>query len=137
MKTLHEIFTLIQEAPTRKERQEILTENDSFTLRTVLQLNFHDDIQLEIPGGKPPYTCGDTPSGGMDKRIAKLGNCTRGSKVNQMKKETIFINILESMIEEDANILCLAKDGKIMKEYSRVSESLVKSVFPTLVKVSE
>ena len=134
MKTLHEIFTEIQDAPSRAERQEILKENNSFSLRTILQLNFHEDIQLELPSGKPPYTCDDEPYGKPEKKIKQLGKCVAGSAGNSIKKEKMFIEIVESLTEKDANIVCLAKDGNIMKEFSRVSESLVKSVFPTLVK---
>ena len=65
-----------------------------------------------------------------DFMLSAYGNGTSGP----IKKEKMFIDIIESLTEEDANIVCLAKDGKVMKEYSRVSESLVKSVFPTLVK---
>jgi len=133
-KTLHEIFTEIQEAPTRAERQEILKENDSFSLRTILQLNFHEDVQLDLPDGKPPYTCDEEPYGKPEQKIKQLGKCFKGNSVNMIKKEKIFIEILESLTEEDANIVCLAKDGKIMKEYSRVSESLIKSIFPTFIK---
>lgn len=134
MKTLHEIFTEIQEADTRAKRQEILKDNDSFSLRTILQLNFDSTIQLDLPSGKPPYTCDEVPYGQPDKKIKMLGYCVKGNNLNAIKKEKQFIDILESLTEEDANIVCLAKDGKIMKEYSRVSESLIKSVFPTLVK---
>jgi hypothetical protein len=134
MKTLHEIFTEIQDSPTRAERQEILKENNSFSLRTILQLNFNKDIKLELPTGKPPYTCDEEPYGKPEQKIKQLGKCAVGSGTNSIKKEKIFIEIVESLTEKDANIVCLAKDGNIMKEYSRVSESLVKSVFPTLVK---
>ena len=135
MKTLHEIFTEIQEADTRAKRQEILKDNDSFSLRTILQLNFDSTIQLDLPNGKPPYTCDEVPYGQPDKKIKMLGYCVKGNnKLNAIKKEKQFIDIVESLTKEDANIVCLAKDGKIMKEYSRVSESLIKSIFPTFVK---
>ena len=134
MKTLHEIFTEIQEAPTRAERQDIINENDSFTLRTVLQLNFDKTIELDLPAGKPPYKCKDKATDKPDSLLKGLGNCVKNSRLPGFKKEVAFINILENLTEEDANIICLAKDGKIMKKYSRVSESLIKSIYPSLVK---
>lgn len=134
MKTLHEIFTEIQEADTRAKRQEILKDNDSFSLRTILQLNYDSTVILDLPVGKPPYTCDDEPYGKAEQKIKQLGNCVKGNGISSLKKEKLFIDIIESLTEKDANIVCLAKDGKIMKEYSRVSESLIKSVFPTLVK---
>jgi hypothetical protein len=134
MKTLHEVFTEIQDAPTRKERQEILQANDTFTLRTVLQLNFSSDIELDIPTGNPPLECSKKNPLDRGEIIRKLVYCVKGGKYTTIKKERIFLDVVESFTEDDANIICLAKDGKIMKKYSRVSESLVASVFPTLVK---
>jgi len=132
--TLNEIFTSIQEVKTRVERQDILKQNDSFSLRTVLQLNYDSGIELDLPAGKPPFTVNEVPAANLDKTIKLIGYCVVNSSISKMKKEASFISILESVAEEDANIICLAKDKKIEKEFSRVSESLVKSVFPTLVK---
>ncbi len=132
--TLTEIFTSIQEAKTRVERQDILKQNDSFSLRTVLQMNYDSSIKLDLPSGKPPFTVNEAPGANLDKTIKLIGYCVVGSSISKMKKEASFISILESVAEEDANIICKAKDRKIEKDFSRVSESLVKSVFPTLVK---
>jgi hypothetical protein len=65
--------------------------------------------------------------------------CVVGNKtVNQMKKEKIFIAILEQIHEEDANILCAAKDGTITnlqnKKYRKITKSLVEATFPELLK---
>jgi hypothetical protein len=133
-KTLNEIFTSIQEAKTRAERIEILKQNDSFSLRTVLQLNYDSGIKLDLPKGKPPFAVNEAPAGQLDKTIKRIGYCVVNSSMSKLKKESNFISILESVSEEDANIICRAKDKKIEKLFSRVSESLVKSVFPTLVK---
>ena len=132
--TLTEIFTSIQEAKTRVERQDILKQNDSFSLQTVLQMNYDSSIKIDLPSGNPPFTVNEVPAANLNKTIKPIGYCVVGSSISKVKKETIFISILESVTEEDANIICLAKDKKIEKEFSRVSESLVKSVFPTLVK---
>ena len=132
--TLNEIFTSVQEAKTRAERQEILKQNDSFSLRTVLQMNYDSTIKLDLPSGKPPFTVNENPAGQLDKVIKGLGNCVVNNALPKIRKESSFISILESVSEEDANIICRAKDKKIEKDFSRVSESLVKSVFPTLVK---
>ena len=132
--TLNEIFTDVQEAKTRAERQDILKQNDSFSLRTVLQMNYDSSIKLDLPSGKPPFTVNEAPAGQLDKTIKNIGYCVVGSSISKIKKESSFISILESVSEEDANIICRAKDKKIEKDFSRVSESLVKSVFPTLVK---
>ena len=131
MKTLHEVFTEIQDAPTRKERQEILQANNTFLLRTVLQLNFSSNIELDVPSGNPPLDCVEEYPTKPDVLIKKLGKCIKGSNISGLKKERLFLDVVEGFTEDDANIICLAKDGKITKKYSRVSESLVKLVFPS------
>jgi len=57
-----------------------------------------------------PYTCDEVPFGQPDKKIKMLGYCVKGNnKINTLKKEKTFIDILESLTEEDASIVCLAK----------------------------
>lgn len=134
MKTLTEIFQEIQDADTRVKRQEILKENDTFALRTVLQLNYDKTIELDLPSGQPPFTVNEAPAGKLDSVIKGLGSCTKNSRQPKIKKERAFISILEGVSKDDAQIICRAKDKKLDKLYSRVSESLVKSVYPQFVK---
>lgn len=134
MKTLTEIFQEVQDADTRAKRQEILKENDSFALRTILQLNYDKTIELDLPSGQPPFTVNEAPAGKFESVVKGLGSCTKMSKQPKIKKERIFISILEGVSEDDAKIICRAKDKKLEKLFSRVSESLVKSIWPQFVK---
>lgn len=134
MKTLIEIFQEVQDADTRVKRQEILKENDSFALRTILQLNYDKTIDLDLPSGQPPFTENEAPAGKLDSVIKGLGDCTKLNRHPKIKKERMFISILESVSKDDAKIICRAKDKKLEKLFSRVSESLVKSIWPQFVK---
>lgn len=137
-KLLHELFEEIQEAQSRADRIKIIKENDSFTIRTILQLAFNKSIELDFPSGAPPFTPSTAPTGLEPARlkniIRSLGLCVKGNKTPPMKKERTFINILESIHEKDAAIIIAAKDKSLSKLYSKITENLVEKTFPSLLK---
>lgn len=137
-KLLHELFEEIQEAKTRADRIKIIKENDSFTVRTILQLAYNKSIELDFPSGAPPYTPSDSPTGmeltRLKNVIRPLGNCVKGSKTPGFKKEKILIGILETIHQKDAEIIIAAKDKTLNKLYSKITENLVEKTFPSLVK---
>jgi hypothetical protein len=137
-KLLHELFEQAQNLPTRLERIELLKKQDNFALRTILQLAHNPKIELDFPEGAPPYKKSDNPIGlehGRLKNIIRsLGQCVKGNNVSQVKKEQIFIRLLESVDEKDAQIIIAAKDKVLHKLYSKVTENLVEKTFPALLK---
>lgn len=137
-KLLHELFEEIQEAKSRADRIKIIKENDSFTVRTILQLAYNKSIELDFPAGAPPYTPCDSPTGmeltRLKNVIRPLGNCVKGNKTPGFKKEKILIGILETIHQKDAEIIIAAKDKTLNKLYSKITENLVEKTFPSLVK---
>jgi hypothetical protein len=137
-KLLHELFEEAQNAKTRDERIKLFKDNDTFVLKTVLQLAYNKSIELDFPDGAPPFTANTAPTGLESVRlknvIKPLGNCVKGNKIAGFKKEKIFIGILESIHSKDAEILIAAKDKKLSKLYSKVTENLVEKTFPALLK---
>lgn len=137
-KLLHELLEETQEAKTRADRIEIFKKNDSFVLRTILQLAYSKSIELDFPSGPPPYKPNDAPTGlelaRLKNIIRGLGNCVKGNKTPNMKKEKIFIGILESVHPKDAEVIIAAKDKALSKLYSKITENLVEKTFPALLK---
>jgi hypothetical protein len=137
-KLLHELFEEAQNAKTRDDRIKLFKENDTFTLRTVLQLAYNTSIELDFPSGAPPFTENTNPTGLEPVRlknvIKPLGNCVKGNNIAGFKKEKILIGILESIHTKDADIIIAAKDKKLNKLYSKITKNLVEKTFPSLVK---
>ena len=53
--SLDEIFSKVQDVRAMKDRVEILQENACYALRLVLQGNFNDCVQFDLPEGEPAY----------------------------------------------------------------------------------
>jgi hypothetical protein len=137
---VHVVFEKICEIEDRDERIAYLKENGNRQVRTILQLAYNDKIILDVPKGKPPFTpCQDhnTPVP-LSKAFDNLARIVKGTKLDQVKKETVFISILESIPEETAKILIAAKDGNLVtiqsKKYSKITKSLVEATFPSLLQ---
>jgi|TARA_B110000908_G_scaffold171383_1_gene233942 hypothetical protein len=137
-KLLHELLAEAQEAKTRVERIEIFKDNDTFALRTILQLAYSKSIELDFPTGAPPYKVSTAPAGlelsRLKNIIKPLGSCVKGNKTPSFKKEKILIGILESVHAKDAEIIIAAKDKTLSKLYSKITENLVEKTFPSLLK---
>ena len=139
-KYIHEVFEEICKLEDRNDRIKCLKENAFKQVKSVLQLCYNDKIELALPKGKPPFTpCpeGREPAS-LSNAFKPIGVCVVSNKLNQIRKEKIFIGILEQIHEEDAAILCAAKDGTITnlhnKKYRKITKSLVEATFPELLK---
>jgi hypothetical protein len=134
----HEIFEKLQEVRAMKDRVQILEDNASFALKTILQANFNDWVKFELPEGSPPYTKDENPpehsAGRLEKVIPQLKLFVEGSKLPSYKKEGRFVQLLESIHHKDAEILIAMKDKSLMKLYSAITPALVKKAFPLLIR---
>ena len=138
-KYIHEVFEEVCKLDNREDRIAYLKENAFKQVKSVLQLCYNDNIELDLPYGKPPFEAcpeGREPAS-LQNAFKPIGMCVKGSNLPRLKKEKIFIGILEQINEEDANILCAAKDGAIttlhMKKYSKITKSLVAACFPEIL----
>jgi hypothetical protein len=136
----HEVFAKLNSIESFHERVKYLQENASFAIKTILQCNF-SKLVLELPDGMPPFKEDPMPSGynltRIDKAIGILPRLikedTPAPALTRIKKETMFIRLLESIHKDDAAILVYMKDKEITKHYPNVDITLVKTAFPTLV----
>ena len=134
----HETFECVAKASTVDKRIKILQENATFALKTILQVNFRDDITFDFPEGKPPYKPDEMTVPGfqlrsIEKGIKLLKNCvSQNTKIPNIKKESIFIRLLESVHPKDAEILIAMKDKDLKSLYKGLTLATVKKAFPTL-----
>lgn len=67
------------------------------------------------------------------KEYTKFYNFVRGGNdsMNGIKRENIFINILEGLHPLEAEILCLCKDKKLQTKY-KISKEIVSEAYPDI-----
>tara|TARA_Y100001937_G_scaffold55310_1_gene76232 strand:+ start:852 stop:1286 length:435 start_codon:yes stop_codon:yes gene_type:complete len=137
-----EIFERASALPTQKERRAFLRENDCPELRDIIRINYDPTIESLLPKGKPPYTADEAPEGKSPSHLGKkfrrfkyFFNGPTGLKTEALKRESMFIELLESIHYTEAELLVAAKDKKM--KYPGITEKLCKDAFPGLIAETE
>ena len=136
---LSEILRKVSNAKTKAEKIALLQKHNTNALRQVLIINFDDSVISMLPEGDVPYTPNDAPIGTDHTRLESeykgLYRFVKGGqdKLPSLKRETMFVQLLEGLSSEEAELLCLAKDKKITSKYKRITKAVVQEAFPAIV----
>jgi len=133
---ISEIIKKASNAKTKIEKIQILQENNSQALRSILKWNFDSELESDLPEGEVPFTPNDAPIGTEHTLLAKeyknLWKFIKGANsLTNMKRETLFVQLLEGLHESEANILVLVKDKSLQSKY-RITHAVVKESFPEI-----
>jgi hypothetical protein len=134
----HEVFEQLEHTTGVDERVAILRDNLTQAVQMVLQAAFKPDLQLDLPEGAPPYNPDGNPPGlqpsPLKQQIQVLPSLLkRNTRISPIRKETLFIRLIEGAHAKDALILIAAKDKKLSELYPLLTESLVRTAFPNLI----
>ena len=130
-----EILQAVSSAKTKKQKIEILQEYRSPALVSLFVWNYDDSVKSAIPEGNVPYTPNDAPTPEAQSKLASqyrtLYNYVKGGNdaLRQVKRESLFIELLESLHPDEAELICLVKDKDLTKKY-RVTHNVVKEAYP-------
>ena len=136
--TIAEILQKAHNAKTKSEKVKVLQQNNSQALRSLFIWNYDDSVVSAIPDGEVPYRPNPAPMGTehtlLEKEARKFYYFIKGGADNlpSMKKENMFIQMLEGLHEDEAKVLCLVKDKQLGKRY-RITKAVVETAFPTIV----
>tara|TARA_R100000152_G_C6705527_1_gene134176 strand:+ start:171 stop:635 length:465 start_codon:yes stop_codon:yes gene_type:complete len=132
-----EVLRKVSNAKTKAEKIKILRENNSSALRQILIINFDDSVVSLMPEGDVPYTPNDAPVGTDHTRLEHESKglyrfFKGGAKLPSLKRESMFVQLLEGLSAEEAELLCLVKDGSLSKKYKRITKAVVSEAFPSI-----
>ena len=134
---LSEVLQKVHNAKTKAQKVKILQENNTNALRSILIANFDESIQSLLPEGNVPYEKNDAPVGTehtvLEQEYRKLYLFFKGGSksLKQSQRENLFIQMLEGLSEEEAELLILVKDKALNKKY-RVTRACVETAFPKI-----
>ena len=134
---MHEVLQKVSNAKTKKEKIKLLQEYNTNALRMLLIINFDDSVVSLLPPGDVPYTPNDAPEGTehtiLEKEARLLHHFFKGgSNVSQVKREQMFVQMLEGLNKGEADALIKAKDKKIGKRW-KITKAAVSEAFPQIV----
>lgn len=137
--TVAELFDRVGKAPTKEEKLEILRRNDDAGVRAMLKVAFDPEYEWDLPEGAPPFKVD------RDLPVGYAANNLRGNSrlfyifdkkytnVKRVRKEMLFINLLEGLHHTEADLVIAIKDGQLPKLYPGLDDGLVREAYPGLL----
>lgn len=118
--SLAEIINKACEMKTKAEKVEWLKKHNSKPLRNVLKVMYDKSLKLNIPNTAPPYVPSEMPEshGLLYREARKLTYFVEGfngDNIKPMRREALFIQMLESVDKDDAVLLCKMIEQKPLK----------------------
>ena len=148
---ISEVLQRVSNAKTKAKKVEILQEYKTPALKKVLLCNFSKRISFCFPEGQTPFRPNESPKGVdhtllineqrmLDKFIKKTINgvtyygCSGNVRpmMAQMKKENLWIQVLEGLHPEESEVLDLVKDKKLTTRYKITKQNVI-DAFPELL----
>jgi len=135
---ISEVLRKVSNAKTKAEKINLLRENNSQALRSLLIWNFDESVISMVPEGEVPYTPNDAPVGTDHTRLEQeargLYRFVKGGQdsLKALKRESMFVQLLEGLSAEEAELLCLIKDGNLNSKYKRITKAVVSEAFPQI-----
>jgi hypothetical protein len=153
-----EVLDLVSKQRTKAKKVEVLREYGDNSLKAILIWNFDDSIISVLPPGEVPYfgdddkslsekieeavqQMGDSRSLGVnDKKYTmirseytKFYNFIKGGNdgLSSLRRESIFIQILEGLHPLEAEIICLCKDKNLQSRY-KLDKQIVTEAYPDI-----
>ena len=134
-----ELFKAVHGKKTAPQKVALLKEYKRDDVKALLIWNFDKGIDSAVPEGTVPYKKNESPAGteGHTRLIHEhrtLYNFVRGGNdgLSNMRRETLLIQLLESLQQEEAEIVCLVKDKALQSKY-RITRSVVEQAYPEIV----
>jgi len=134
--SIAEILTSAGKEKKTADKIAYLHKHNSQPLQVILRLTYGTDVEFLLPETAPPYKKNEyTDAQGMlYKETRRLRIFFKGGgydDLNQLKREQLFIGLLEDVQNEDGALLC---DMLAHKPVKGLSRKTVEEAFPALLQ---
>ena len=121
---LSEILDKVHRAKNKTDKVQILKEEKCEALQQICQWAFNPSITSALPSGTPPYIENDAPEGTEHTLLRTEGNGLwhfvkvdgklADPNIQSTVMERMFIRLLEGLHKDEAELLCMVKDKKLV-----------------------
>ena len=135
--SIYDILLKVAKLNGNKARSEALSAyRNDFPIKVILDLVYNPNIEFLLPETDPPFTPVDP---GIDaqnvlkadiRRLRYCLNIPEGEQLRPLKREQMFIQMLEAVDANDAKLLLAVKNKKLPPELRDITESVVRKAFP-------
>ena len=134
---VHEILELVDSQRTKAKKIEILREYDDLALKAILIWNFDPTAISVLPEGPVPYKENEVHIGtdhtSLRREWKNLYHFVKGGndRLSAIRRETMFVQMLEGLHPEEAKIICLVKDKDLESRY-KITYDVVQQAYPDI-----
>lgn len=155
-----EVLEVVSKQKTNAKKIELLKEYEHDSLKAIFIWNFDESVISMLPEGDVPFFGDNTIKistmterieeavkqmnnssiGAIDQKYStirreytKFYNFIKGGNdsMNGIRRENIFVNLLEGLHPLEAEILCLCKDKKLQSKY-KITKEVVSQAYPDI-----
>ena len=133
----HEILELTDKQRSKAKRVEILKEYGNDALKALFIWNFDDSVISLLPDGHVPYKENEVPVGtdhtSLRREYKQLFHFVKGGNdsLSKTRRESMFIQMLEGLHPEEADIIVLVKDKSLGSKF-KITKANVEAAFPDI-----
>jgi hypothetical protein len=133
---VHEVFEKVTKAKNKAEKVKVLKENESWALKDIIRGSMDSTVKWNLPAGEPPYTPSRPESAPTNllRENVKFKYFVQGgpgAKMPSVKREQIFIGLIEGVHPDDARLII---DMINKKTPTGLTRPIVKEAFPGLLR---
>ena len=132
---LTEVLEFVSKQRSKAKKIEALKEYDTDALRAILIWNY--EAQSMLPEGAVPYSPNEAPKGTEHQQLSteykRLYHFVKGGNdtLAPLRRESMFIQLLERLHAEEAEVICLTKDKNLTSKY-KLTRDVVAEAFPDI-----
>lgn len=102
---------------------------DDMALRFIFEYAFDEDKKMDLPDGEPPFKPDGAPALGMSPANLRMETkkfyVYNRKDLKPIRKEQLFIGLLEAVHPTEAKLLIAIKDQKLHKLYPKITRKLL------------
>ena len=134
---VHEVLELVDKQRSKAKKIDILREYADDALKAILIWNFDPTAISVLPEGHVPYKENEVPVGtdhtSLRREWKNLYHFVKGGndRLSAIRRETMFIQLLEGLHPEEAKIICLVKDKNLESKF-KITYEMVQQAYPDI-----
>ena len=142
-KMTNEIFSIANGLSSDEERVNYLRQNATKAVKELLRINFNKDIKFLLPEGRPElkedefnpqrgFIEGVDDGATLNYEVRKLYLFVEGGHptLTSVKRETLWIELINSLHPSEADDLWHMKDKKLQEKYKKITHLVAYNSFP-------
>ena len=128
---MSEILELVHKQRSKAKKIQVLKEYRDDALTALLIWNFDPSVTSALPDGPVPYTPNDVPEGtdhtSLRREWRNLYHFIKGGndELNNIRRESMFVQMLEGLHPKESDLICLVKDKELTKKYKVTLEMVI------------